>query len=994
MGDKIIRMTQDLLDRGNNTCFERNKKTIKNNNTDPRKKEENIMNRDPYTLFYESGPKGIMLHSTRASLNSAQANVNLKNRKKEGKDVEDAVHAFIGPGEVVQCLPWGFRGVHGGIFDDTHLGIEMSQPDTIKFVEKEDGSIIMAFKEEAKENKAKWKDTENFALESYHTAVKLCAFLCNQYGFKPREKLDIKASNSTAIFKVPVITSHQEAYHIAEGKVGNRYKRNSGISQDLWGNILFDIEKDNVRLAINLTMEKFREEVEKALANTKMFFVADRWNSEITLGKKPGAEIKYKANEKVGGKIERNYPVALGKIDTDKACMTLPSIDPETKQYLDFDPFPETYPLYNPGYRIACNCKDAAAVAAVIAHRAEKYVSKEAKQYRVFNYEGDVAYRHDIIASKFLYGVKLPVNLTDIGLAVSSLTVTVTPSGGRRADTYTFTAITTLPASKVVLELNGDSKEYNMTAHSDKKISNKRIWTWRSNSLSFGDRTATAYIYYNGKKLIGDKAASVLFTVKYKSAGLDINGFDSAAFWDERREAGWISPIRYSQGQLDASHRFGYQRPSGRIHAGIDFPFITNYLEYYKENKADKNKSEPPVDKKALDVLERFSRKHKVCAMANGTILSANDTDFFFETGDIVIEHGETIVRYCEVGLAPGIEKLIGIKNGINKGDVIGYLKIHLGQYPFNGKQKDEKRPETTCNGGHMLHLEVYRGSIKENRVVLSVKSNPNNYRYVVTRNYLRRADLIDPTCARNLPRMEITKPINSVETIERMLENLEKDATVSYSSSIKKKTIIGIGRTMLEEGYHPAFVAGMLANIFHEGSAGIFEGSNYDSRPQDKPAYLEYMDKNHNYRAEYSRQRIMDKSLSKVYKLLKELESKKWVGKFGLGCVQWTGGRSKTLVEIYMKEANGKDNITLDQVLKAEGLMISRELGVGGRNPNIYGDWLYSNYDNLNSEEAAFGAGETLCRLYEVPKERFRKGPVRAETAEKIYNVMALNGS
>lgn len=169
---------------------------------------------------------------------------------------------------------------------------------------------------------------------------------------------------------------------------------------------------------------------------------------------------------------------------------------------------------------------------------------------------------------------------------------------------------------------------------------------------------------------------------------------------------------------------------------------------------------------------------------------------------------------------------------------------------------------------------------------------------------------------------------------------------------------------------------------------AGRFESSNYVSNPAAKPQYLVYMDNKYDYRNEYSGQNIMNKNLNDVYSLLLQLEEDKWKkGKFGLGSVQWTGSRTKTLVEIYIEETCTSGNISFDQMLKPESIMISRELG--GNYGYIYSDWLTANSDNLNSSNAAYSAGYYLCTQYEMPKDYEAKAPNRAKTAELLYGVM-----
>jgi|GEM_PF-5568287 len=258
--------------------------------------------------------------------------------------------------------------------------------------------------------------------------------------------------------------------------------------------------------------------------------------------------------------------------------------------------------------------------------------------------------------------------------------------------------------------------------------------------------------------------------------------------------------------------------------------------------------------------------------------------------------------------------------------------------------------------------------------------------------DYLQEKKKLDPDPEPESERVTEPEPIVKGEgtgntDIQRMMDNVKNDTSLGLTD-IKKQTIIGIGRAMLEEGYESAFVAGMLANIIHEGTAGLFESSNYASNPAAKPQYLVHMDNKYNYRSEYSGQNIMNKNLSDVYNILVQLEADNWKkGKFGLGSVQWTGGRTKTLVETYMEVAGASDKITFDQMLKAEGLMISRELS--GNYGYIYSDWLSANSGNLNSANAAYSSGYNLCTKYEIPANYTTKAPNRANTAKLLYEIM-----
>lgn len=91
-----------------------------------------ITNNDCYYCNEKITPRGLMLHSVGCP--QPRAEVFVRNYNRSGYDV--AVHAFIdgNTGNVYQTLPWTMRGWHGGgSSNDTHLGIEMCEPSTIRY---------------------------------------------------------------------------------------------------------------------------------------------------------------------------------------------------------------------------------------------------------------------------------------------------------------------------------------------------------------------------------------------------------------------------------------------------------------------------------------------------------------------------------------------------------------------------------------------------------------------------------------------------------------------------------------------------------------------------------------------------------------------------------------------------------------------------------------------------------------------------------------------
>lgn len=222
------------------------------------------------------------------------------------------------------------------------------------------------------------------------------------------------------------------------------------------------------------------------------------------------------------------------------------------------------------------------------------------------------------------------------------------------------------------------------------------------------------------------------------------------------------------------------------------------------------------------------------------------------------------------------------------------------------------------------------------------------------------------------------------------MIRNLEA------SDLSKKDTLVAMAQVLLDDGFAPAFVAGILGNILVEGDCGRFESSAYISNPDAEPDYLVYLDENYDYREKYSYKLIYEGiSLQEVYNMILELGPEGANGRgscFGLGCLQWTSyERIKRLVENYIEVAGDADTITLAQVQEAEGMTVSYELNNTYR--SVYTTWQSENADQ-NTTEAAFAAGVIVCVRYGVPvgynTEEVQN--TRGALAEAVYNVMMGN--
>ena len=130
-----------------------------------------IFNNDCFKQGRTIAVKGLMLHSVGCNQPSAMVFINLWNKPR----VTKAVHAFIEPnGNIYQILPFSMRGWHGGgSSNNTHLGFEMTEPASIKYV-----------------GGASWTDlnpanTRAHVLGTYKTAVELFAFLCKELNLNP-----------------------------------------------------------------------------------------------------------------------------------------------------------------------------------------------------------------------------------------------------------------------------------------------------------------------------------------------------------------------------------------------------------------------------------------------------------------------------------------------------------------------------------------------------------------------------------------------------------------------------------------------------------------------------------------------------------------------------------------------------------------------------------------------------------------------------------------
>jgi hypothetical protein len=135
-----------------------------------------LINNDCYKANRQITVKGLMLHSVGCSQPKTEVFTNDWNRP----GVEKAVHGFIdgNTGDVFQTLPWNWRGWHcasgaNGSGNNTHIGVEMCEPATIKYA----GGASWADKDPA--------NTKAVVNRTYKTAAGLFAFLCGEFKLDP-----------------------------------------------------------------------------------------------------------------------------------------------------------------------------------------------------------------------------------------------------------------------------------------------------------------------------------------------------------------------------------------------------------------------------------------------------------------------------------------------------------------------------------------------------------------------------------------------------------------------------------------------------------------------------------------------------------------------------------------------------------------------------------------------------------------------------------------
>ena len=172
-----------------------------------------------YIEFQTRGPKGAVLHS----IGTPQPSAKVIADYFDNPNVEASVHRVLqADGQCYQLAPDNFRMWHGGgSVNNTHMGIEMTEPDCISYDPKNGYKLTVLNRSKALEHVTK----------TYACAVELFADLSIQHGWDPLED--------------GVILSHKECY---ERGIGS----NHGDPEHLWD-----------ALDTGFTMDTFRRDVAK-----------------------------------------------------------------------------------------------------------------------------------------------------------------------------------------------------------------------------------------------------------------------------------------------------------------------------------------------------------------------------------------------------------------------------------------------------------------------------------------------------------------------------------------------------------------------------------------------------------------------------------------------------------------------------------------------------------------------------------------------------------
>ena len=253
-----------------------------------------------YTSGRTINVKGLYLHSVGCPCEKAANILNNMNRSNAGA----GVHACLQPdGTVLVGLPTypskgaAIRNWHGGSgkngsCNNTHIGIEMTEPSTIKYtgggtwVELSDGS-----------------NTKAVVLKNYRNAVEYFAYLCKAFSLNP--------------LKDGVILSHSEGYR-------RGYATNHGDVEHIWK-------------YFGITMDQFRNDVKKKMSGGDISITG---TPDVTDSNKQKVNplngtltIIYEGSDGICVRSTPSFGDNVVKVVKKNACYTVTGISQDEKWY-------------------------------------------------------------------------------------------------------------------------------------------------------------------------------------------------------------------------------------------------------------------------------------------------------------------------------------------------------------------------------------------------------------------------------------------------------------------------------------------------------------------------------------------------------------------------------------------------------------------------------------------------------------------------------------
>ena len=230
-----------------------------------------IMKNNPcYKAGCKITPKGLMLHSVGCNQPKATVFINQFNKSTYNRA---CVHAFIDAvdGTVYQTLPYDYRGWHaGGSANNTHIGVEMCEPDCIKYT---GGSTFTV---------SNLSKAQEMATRTYNSAVELFADLCKQYNLNPLTN----------------IISHREGH--SKGIASNH-----GDPEHLWRELNLPYTMDTFRNDVKAKMSPCFKESPSSTQTFKVRVNTSNLNIRV------GAGLKY---NKVGYCPKGTYTIVDTKV--------------------------------------------------------------------------------------------------------------------------------------------------------------------------------------------------------------------------------------------------------------------------------------------------------------------------------------------------------------------------------------------------------------------------------------------------------------------------------------------------------------------------------------------------------------------------------------------------------------------------------------------------------------------------------------------------------